>query len=52
MRWLFSLLEVRSKSDANPLILRYSSEPNSMNLRFFPVKMGVSSSLVRRKNEE
>jgi hypothetical protein len=32
------------------LYLRSSSEPNSMNLRFFPVKMGASSSLVRSHN--
>ena len=35
----------------NPLILRSFSEPNSMNLRFCSLKMGPSSSLVRRMNE-
>ena len=34
------------------LIFRSSSVPNSMNLRYFLRKMGVSSSLVRRNDEE
>ena len=38
---------IRLFSVSPSLLIRFSSEPNSMNLRFFLIKMGVASSLVR-----
>ena len=38
---------IRLSSVSPSLLIRFSSEPNSMNLRFFLIKMGVASSLVR-----
>ncbi len=40
-------LMIRYSSVSPSLLIRFASEPNSMNLRFFLIKMGVASSLVR-----